>query len=164
MSDYVLSGGGPDITSDPEVVFTNYLIANWNDVLAGVKKENIDFGYEPGTGTKPFIIKIEENFTDMVSIDITDRYDEYTNVMDAKIWMMDSKYKTTLGYDGFIDYRYRMRSYLERFIKMNRNAISSTGIKELHLAGARNIPEPERQDWHYAVVTFTMVRWKCLIP
>jgi hypothetical protein len=165
MSTYGVTGSGsllPDIDKDPEVIFTNFLIAQWDDIISGVKKENIDFGYEPQAGsTKPFVIKIEENFTDIEGLDLIDKYSRFDFVLDCNIWHLDSKKKTTIGYDGFIDYRFLMRRYVERLIKQNnRTGVPSERIKHLNLVFARNVSEPEHQDWHRAIVTFRMETFK----
>lgn len=165
MSTYGISGSGsllPDIDKDPEVIFTNFLISVWDDTVSGVKKANIGFGYEPELGsTKPFIIKVEENFTDIEGMDLIDKYSRYDFVLDCNIWHMDSKKKNNLGYFGFVDYRFLMRRYVERLIKQNnRTGIPSERIKHLYLIFARNVAEPERQDWHRAIVTFRMQTFK----
>jgi hypothetical protein len=163
--DYGISGSGsllPDLDYDPEVIFTNFLISVWDDTVSGVKKENIGFGYEPGEdSTKAFIIKVEENFTDIEGMDLVDKYSKYDFVMDCNIWMHDSKKKTTLGYTGFVDYRFLMRRYIERLIKQNcRTGVPSERIKHFYLIFARNVAEPERQDWHRALITFRMETFK----
>jgi hypothetical protein len=162
--DYGVMGSGsllPDI-DDPEVIFTRFLISVWNDIVSGVKKANIGFGYEPGEDTTtPFVIKIEENFNDIDGMDLNDRVSKFDFVMDCNIWMHDSQKKTTLGYTGFVDYRNLMRNYIERLIKQNnRTGIPSERIKHLYLIFAGNIAEPERQDWHRAKITFRMVTFK----
>lgn len=165
--DYGISGLGtgtllPDIDKDPEVIFTNFLINVWDDLVSGVKKENIGFGYEPNEdSTTPFIIKVEENFTDIEGLDLVDKYSRFDFVLDCNIWHHDSQKKTTLGYTGFIDYRFLMRRYIEQLIKQNcRTGVPSERIKHLYLIFARNVPEPERQDWHRATVTLRMQTFK----
>lgn len=165
MSTYGISGSGSlldDIDKDPEVIFTNFLIDNWDDIIAGVKKENIGFGYEPEVGsTKPFLIKVEENFTDIEGLDLIDKYSRFDFVLDCNIWHLDSKKKNNLGYDGFIDYRFLMRRYVERLIKQNcRTGVPSERIKHLYPIFARNVAEPDRQDWHRAIVTLRMQTFK----
>lgn len=163
MSSYRITSTASDLSDEPEVLFTNFLKTGWNDIASGVNQVNIDWGYEPGDGQNPFIIKIEENFTDVTGIDITDRYDQHDFIMDCHIWMHDSKKKTTLGYSGFVNYLFRMRKYVESFIKINRNGMQPE-IKHLYLIGGRNVREPERTDWHHAVVTFRMCTFKVLLP
>jgi len=165
MSTYGVTGAGsllPDLDYDPEVIFTNFLINNWDDTVSGVKKVNIGFGYEPGEDTTtPFIIKVEENFTDIDGIDLTDRISKFDYVMDCNIWHHDSQKKTTLGYTGFVDYRWLMRRYIMRLIKQNnRVGIPSERIKHLYPIFEGNISEPERQDWHRAKITFRMITFK----
>jgi hypothetical protein len=163
--DYGISGAGsllPDLSNDPEVIFTNFLINIWDDLVSGVKKANIGFGYEPNEDTTtPFIIKAEENFTNIEGLDLIDKYSRFSFMMDCHIWMHDSQKKTTLGYSGFVDYRFLMRRYIERLIKQNcRTGVPSERIKHFYLVIARNVPEPERMDWHHAIVTFRMETFK----
>lgn len=160
MSTYGIAGpGGPlaDLSDDPEVLFTEYLKANWSDIVAGINLADIDVGYEPDMGTKKrYIIKIEEAFTKMSGMDFPDKYTQYDIFMDCHIWERDVKrYKTTAN-----SARYKIRRYIERFIKQNINGMYSLGIKHLYLVDAKNIPEPEREDWHHAVVTFRMLTFK----
>lgn len=161
MVDYIVTTVGGDLPDDPEILFQEFLKTNWDDGIAGILKANIDFGYEPDANSiSPYIVKIEENFTDVTGIDITDRYDEHSMVMDCKIWERDStRYRTTANTG-----RYKLRRYIEKFIKINRNNMTSEKIKHLYLLGSRNIPEPQRVDWHYCIVTFRMVTYKVLVP
>lgn len=159
MSTYGISGTSPlqDLSDDPEVLFTNKLKTLWDDSVAGVAKNNIDFGYEPDqNSTKGFIIKIEENFTDIAGIDLADRYNQFDIYMDAHIWERDTTTHIT-GKSG--RNLYKMKRYVERFIIQNCNSLQPE-IKHVYLLTSRNVREPERQDWHHAVVTFRMVTWK----
>lgn len=159
MSTYGISGTSPltDLSDDPEVLFTEFLKTNWNDTIAGVEIDKIDVGYEPDMGTKKrYIIKIEEAFTKHTGIDFPDKITQYDMIMDCHIWERDVKrYKTTAG-----SVRWKIRNYIERFIKTNINGMHNIGIKHLYLVDAKNIPEPEREDWHHAVVTFRMLTFK----
>lgn len=133
---------------------------NWNDLTAGVEKAKIDFGYEPDQAgqRKKYVLKVEENFTDHDAPDLADRYDVNDIILDVKIWEKGVKvYKNTqMANSG----RYKIRKYVKRFIKQNcRTGITIGGqrfIKHFYLITDRNTPEPERQDWHSAVVTFRM--------
>jgi hypothetical protein len=162
MSTYgIASTGGPspDLADDPEVLFTNFLTANWSDLISGVAEAEIAFGYEPDIRLPPnkrYIIKIEEAFTRHVGIDFPDKITQYDMIMDCHIWERDAKrIKTTSG-----TARFKIRRYIERFIKENPNGMHSVGIKHLYLVDAKNVPEPERVDWHHAVVTFRMLTFK----
>jgi hypothetical protein len=164
MSSYVVTSSATDLLEDPEILLTNFLKNNWSDITSGVKLVNIDFGIEPGDGTKPFIIKVEENFTDINGIDIADHMDQFDFIMDVHIWALDSKKKSTLGYTGYVDYRWKMRLHIERLAKLKRNDMVADGIKHLYRVGAQNIREAERTDWHHAIVTVRMQTFKAMIP
>ena len=149
----------PDLTDDPEVLFTNFLIANWSDIVAGVEIAKIAIGYEPDERLPPnkrYIIKIEESFTRHDEFGFPDKFVDYNAVMDCHIWERDAKRVKTTANTG----RFKIRKYIERFIKTNCTGMKSVGIKHLYLVDAKNIPEPEREDWHHAVVTFRMQTWK----
>lgn len=152
-------GPAPDITDDPEVLFTNFLTANWNNIIAGINISEIAIGYEPDMGVPSgirYIVKIEESFTRHDEFGFPDKYTDYSFIMDCHIWERDAKrYKTTPN-----TARYKIRRYIEEFIKTKRAGMKNVGIKNLYLVDAKNIPEPEREDWHHAVVTFRMQTFK----
>lgn len=162
MSTYGIAGpGGPlaDLTDDPEVLFTEYLRTNWNDTIAGIPLAQIALGYEPDMGVPSgirYIVKIEEAFTKHIGLDFPDRITQHDMIMDCHIWERDAqRYKTTAG-----TARFKIRRYIERFIKEHINGMYSLGIKHIYPVDAKNIPEPEREDWHHAVVTFRMLTFK----
>jgi hypothetical protein len=164
MSTYGVTSTSPleDLPDDPELLFQQFLQDNWNDLTAGINKVDIDFGYEPDQiQRKKYIVKVEENFTDHKAPDLGDRYDEESIILDVKIWEKKVKvYKNTqMSGSG----RYKIRKYIKRLIKQNcRDGITIGGkrfIKHFYLITSRNTPEPERQDWHSAVVTFSMKTW-----
>ena len=163
MSTYGVSGSGsllPDLPDDPEVIFTDFLKANWNDVTAGVALADIDFGFEPEAGnTQRYIIKVEEANEDAFCPDLPDKYTQTEFYMNCHVWERDTTvFQTTAGMA-----RWKMRAFIKRLIKQNnRNGISISGnryIKHLYYLGGGNVPEPERTDWHHAVVSFKMVTW-----
>ena len=169
MSTYGISGTGgplPDLDDDPEVLAQEFFISVWNDLTAGIDAADIDFGYEPGdTGsTKRYTVKFEENFTDIAHPDMPDKYSQYDIVMDCRITEKTGTiYKTSqhAAASGRGGGRFKLRKYVERVIHQNnRTGMPAQRIKHLYLVGSRNTPEPERTDFHSAVVTFIMRLWK----
>jgi hypothetical protein len=160
MSTYGIAGSNPlvDFTDDPEYLIQKFLKDNWSNLTSGIDVINIDFGYEPdANSTKGFIIKVEENFTDQYGLDLADRYTQFDMIYDIHIWERDTaRYMT----DRPGRKLYMLRKYIERFFIVNCNGMSSQGVKHMYLAGARNVREPERQDWHHAIVTIRTVTWK----
>ena len=158
MSTYGVSSTSPlsDLDDDPEVLFQNFLIAQWNNTTAGINKTDINFGYEPDQNTtKSLVIKVEESFTDLNTIDLGDRYTQYDAVLDVKIWERNSKwYKTTPN-----TRRFALRKYITRFIKTHSRTGDSGKLKHFYLLGSRNIGESERTDWHLTIVTFRAQTW-----
>ena len=162
MSSYGVTSTSPltDIPDDPEVIFTDFLVAQWNDVIAGVPLAEIDFGYEPDVNsTKRYIIKLEELNEDTFSPDLPDKYTQEEFYLNCHIWERDSSiHKTTSGMT-----RWKLRRYVQRVIKQNcRDGISVGGmrfIKHMYLIGAGNIPEQQMVDWHHTVILFKMVTW-----
>ncbi|WP_411753301.1 hypothetical protein [Serratia sp. (in: enterobacteria)] len=160
---YGVSGSGsllPDIPDDPEVLFTNFLMAIWDDTVSGVPKAEINFGYEPDINTtERYVIKIEEIDNEDFSPDLADRYTQDEFYMNCHIWERDASiHSTTAGMA-----RWKMRRYIKRVIKQNcRTGIVVGGnryIKHLYLIGGGNVPEPEQTDWHHTVIVFKMVTW-----
>ena len=153
----IMGTGGPlpDLDDDPEVLFTDFLTANWNNTIAGVDIATIAIGYEPDQRLPPgkrYIIKVEEAFTRHEEFGFPDKFVDFNAIMDVHIWERDAKrVKTTANTT-----RFKIRRYIEEFIKTNKSGMRNVGIKNLYLVDAKNIPEPERQDWHHAVVTFRM--------
>ena len=162
MSTYGVTGTSPlsDLPDDPEVIFTDFLKANWNDTIAGVALADIDFGFQPeGGNTQRYIITVEENTEDAFNPDLVDKYTQTEFYLNVNIWERDAEvFQTTAGMA-----RWKMRAFIKRLIKQNcRNGISISGnryIKHLYYLGGGNVPEPERQDWHHAVITLKMVTW-----
>jgi len=147
-----------DLSDDPEIIFQNFLQSNWSNTISGINVDTVGFGYEPDLqSTKGLLVKIEESFTDINELNLGGSYDQYDFVMNVHVWERDSKrYKTMAN-----TRRYKVRKYIERFIKINkRGGIPAERIKHLYLLGSQNIREPERTDWHHAVITFGMVTWK----
>lgn len=162
MSTYGVTGTSPlaDLPDDPEVIFTDFLKANWDDVISGVPLAEIDFGFEPDAGnTQRYIIKVEELNEDAFSPDLVDKYTQTEFYMNCHVWERAGDiFQTTAGMT-----RWKLRRFIKRLIKQNcRNGISISGnryIKHLYYIGGGNTPEPERRDWHHAIVVFKMVTW-----
>ena len=164
MSTYGVTSTNPleDNTEEYEVIAQNFFISVWNDLTCGIAASEIDFGYEPNQeGRKRYTVKFEENFTDMNTPDLAGKYDAIDVIMDAKITERGGKMYKTSQFAG--SGRGMIRRYIERVVKQNsRTGITTPGqrIKHLYNLGARNVPEPERQDLHSAIVTFRMQLFK----
>lgn len=162
MSTYGVTSTSPlsDLDDDPEVLAQQFFQSIWNDVTCGIAQSAIAFGYEPDDGTrKQYIVKFEENFSDITHPDLPEMYSCYDILMDAKISEKSGKIYKTEQHIG--RGRYKIRKYIERVVSQNnRNGMPSQKIKHLTLVGSRNIPEPERTDIHSALVTFFMRVYK----
>src|SRR5580765_212095 len=159
MSTYGVSSSVPlsDLDDDPEILFHNFLIANWNDMIAGIAAADINFGYEPDqNSTKPLLVKVEENFTDHTEINLGGSYDQNDIIMDVHIWERDSSWYTTKPGTN----RFKIRKYIERFIMQHRQNGDNNKLKHFMLMGSQNVREPERTDWHHSIVTFRIQLWK----
>ena len=161
-SDYGVTSTFPlsDIDDDPEILATQFFMNIWDDTKCGIAKADIDFGYEPDQNTrKKYSVKFEELITDVTHPDFPDMYSRNEIFMDCKITEKSGKLYKTLQHAGHG--RYKIRRYVERVVNQNnRGGMPSQKIKHLYLVGGRNLPEPERVDYHSAVVTFIMQVFK----